>query len=102
PVIFCVGSDNGVHVNEQNANGSWTGWTWFGASLGFTSIAAAVSPLNTAQVFAIGSDHAVYSEAQYADGSWTGWQSLGGSVTQITALSNPGYGTDVYAIAAYN
>jgi hypothetical protein len=102
PAIFCIMSDNSVHVNEQNANGSWTGWIYFGASTGFQSISAATSPTNTAEVFAIGFDNAVYTLSQNPDNTWTGWTNLGGSVTQISATSVPNFGTAVFAIGAYN
>src|SRR5262249_44328481 len=86
PAIFAITYDNSVEVNEQNSNGSWTGWTSlrYGGAI-FKALVATQSNSYTPEVFGIGFDNAAYTLTQNTDTSWGGWNYLGGGLKQISA-----------------
>jgi hypothetical protein len=102
PAIFAIGIDNAVHYDQQNADGTWSGWSSLsdGGAI-FQSIVATQSVNGTPEVFGIGFDNAVYTQSQNTDGSWSGWTDLYGTVSQIAATSNDGL-VSVFAIGGGN
>jgi hypothetical protein len=94
-----IGSDHSVYVDEQNANGSWTGATDLGGYL--LSVTATETSNGEPVVFGIGSDEQAWVDWQNPYGQWTGWLPLGGNVVHyqsIVATTGPTGEPEVFVI----
>ena len=84
-VNVALGSDHSVYVNEQNADGSWTGAIDLGGYL--KSVTAEKTRNGAPVVFGIDYNDDVWVDEQTPNGTWSGWNEL---PTQILAANAVG------------
>jgi hypothetical protein len=73
-VDVALGSDHSVYVDEQNADGSWTGAIDLGGYL--KSVSAFKTPNGAPVVIGIDYNHDVWVDEQTPYGTWGGWTEL--------------------------
>ncbi|WP_223837759.1 CHAP domain-containing protein [Streptomyces venezuelae] len=93
--LLATTTDNTVHHNIRNADGTWQGWAktdGFGGAPTFaaTSIAITGMPSGDTQILAVGNDGKTYHSARYNNGTWQGWWNtgMGAQKVAITGLTN--------------
>ena len=84
-VDIAIGSDHSVYVDEQNADGSWTGAIDLGGYL--KSVTAVKTPNGAPVVFGIDYNDDVWVDEQTPNGTWSGWNEM---PTQILAAKAVG------------
>ncbi|MFG2294054.1 transglycosylase family protein [Streptomyces sp. NPDC048603] len=93
--LVATSTDNTIHHNIRNADGTWQGWAktdGYGGAPTFaaTSIAITGMPSGDTQLLAVGNDGKTYHAARYNNGSWQGWwnTNMGAQKVAITGLPN--------------
>jgi hypothetical protein len=95
--VFTVGTDSGIWVRTQSANGSWSGgWQGLGGIAGQLAVTSNVWGYQ--DVFVTGSDHGVWMRSEIGPGQWTNWTGLGGSWKSITAGTTAGGTEQLFAV----